>query len=320
MKILVVGGAGYIGSMVSQKLWEEGHDVTVLDLLLFGGESLIHLLGKDRFQLIPGDIRDVADVQRAVSGHDAVILLAAIVGEPACNRDRSAAVETNLHGARNVLNAANEADVQRFVFSSTCSNYGVSGSEALVSEASPLNPISTYSESKVAAELEILAAATTSFHPTVLRLSTAFGVSPRMRFDLLVSDFTLAAVREGKVVVYGEQFWRPFVHVADIAEAIQNVLQADTDVVSGEVFNIGCNESNLRKVDLARGVQRHADGTKLEFVKRDTDPRSYRVDFSKAHDRLGFRAQWSVDAGIREVHTALKAGLWRDPSHARYYN
>ena len=131
MKILVIGGAGYIGSSVSQRLWEEGHDVTVLDLLLFGGESLVHLIGKPRFQLIKGDLRDEEALARIMPGHDAVILLAAIVGEPACNRDRENAVQTNLHGARKVLHAAQQAQVARFIFSSTCSNYGVSETDRL---------------------------------------------------------------------------------------------------------------------------------------------------------------------------------------------
>ena len=319
MKILVVGGAGYIGSMVSQTLWEAGHQVTVLDLLLFGGESLLHLIGRPRFELVPGDIRDEASLQHVIPGHEAVILLAAIVGEPACNRDQENALKTNLHGARNVLSIAKRAGVARFIFSSTCSNYGISDANDFVTEESPLKPLSTYSESKVSAELDILAAKSRDFCPTVLRFSTAFGVSPRMRFDLLVSDFTLAAVREQKVVVYGEQFWRPFVHVRDIAASIEAVLAADKRRASG-VFNIGSNDANLRKIELARGVQQRVAGTELEFVHRETDSRSYRVDFTKFQTRFGFRANWSVEDGIREVHAALKAGIWRNPADARHYN
>ncbi len=319
-KVLVIGGAGYIGSTVSRELWERGYDVTVLDLLMFGGESLVPMLGRPRFKLVPGDIRNKELLSQIVPGHDAVCLLAAIVGEPACNRDRQLAVETNLNGARNVLAAAKRGGIERFIFASTCSNYGVSDQGQLVDENAPLKPLSTYSETKVAAEKEILAAAHRQFCPTVLRFSTVFGVSGRMRFDLLVSDFTLAAVRERKLVVYGEQFWRPFVHVQDIAAAVERVLTCDRQLVSGEVFNVGANDNNTQKVELARAVQRHVTGTELEFVKQDKDPRSYRVEFSKISERLGFKSQWSVDDGIREVHTALKAGLWYDTADKRFYN
>ena len=154
----------------------------------------------------------------------------------------------------------------------------------------------------------------------VLRFSTAFGVSPRMRFDLLVSDFTLAAVRERKLVVYGEQFWRPFVHIQDIATAASLMLDADPHLVSGEVFNVGSNDCNMQKASLAKSVQQRVPDTQLDFVHRDHDPRSYRVGFSKIQTRLGFRASWSVEQRIDEVHAALKADIWKDPSDAKYYN
>jgi len=320
MRVLVIGGAGYIGSAASRFLWERGYDVTVLDLLLFGGESMVPLLGKPRFKLIRGDIRDEETLAQVIPGNDAVCLFAAIVGEPACNRDTRAAVETNLVAARKVVKVAKDLGVKRFLFASTCSNYGVLDVESVATEESPLQPISTYSETKVAAELDVLAAASQRFHPTVLRFSTAFGVSARMRFDLLVSDFTLAAYRDHEVVIYGEQFWRPFVHVDDIASSVGLVLESDPELVSGEVFNIGSNAANTKKIELGKRVARQVAGTKLEFVRRDTDPRSYRVDFSKVIGRLGFRAKWSVDRGIRELHQALSAGVWIDPSDPRYYN
>lgn len=320
MKILVVGGAGYVGSTVTRQLWQQGHDVTVFDLLLFGGESLCPLLGEPRFRLVRGDIRDRSQLAEIMPDHDAVCLFAAIVGEPACNRDRDTTISTNLHGTRNVLQVAKEVGARRFVFASTCSNYGVSDPDGLVSEQGRLQPLSAYSETKVQAEEEILGAASASFHPTVMRLSTAFGISPRMRFDLLVSDFSLAAFRDRKIVIFGEQFWRPFVHVRDIASATATVLQAPLEPVSGEVFNVGCNENNTRKIDLGQLVQRHVRGTEIEFVQRDTDPRSYRVDFSKIAQRLGYQPGWNIEDGVREMCTALDHGVWRDPQDSCYYN
>lgn len=320
MKVLVVGGAGYIGSVVTRELWDRGNDVTVLDSLLFGKESLNSLEGKERYRLIKGDMRDEVLLKEIMPGHDAVCLFAAIVGEPACNRDPQLAVDTNLNGTRNVLAATQAAGIERFIFASTCSNYGVADSEELVDEEAPLRPLSVYSETKIAAEQEILAAAGPNFHPCVLRFSTAFGISPRMRFDLLVSDFTLAAVRDRKIVIFGEQFWRPFVHVRDIAGAIVHVLGSDADLISGQVFNVGSNESNTQKLELGRRVQQQVPGTEIEIVKRETDPRSYRVDFTKMQNRLGFTTKWSVDDGITELHAALNEGVWSDPSAAHHYN
>tara|TARA_R110000850_G_scaffold272385_1_gene407526 strand:- start:236 stop:1198 length:963 start_codon:yes stop_codon:yes gene_type:complete len=320
MKVLVLGGAGYVGSTVSRELWENGYEVTVLDLMSFGGESLVSLNGKPRFNIIKGDIRDSELLADIMPGFDAVYVLAAIVGEPACNRDSDTAVDINLGGTLKSLAAAKKAGVKQFIFASTCSNYGISEDDSFVTEEAPLQPLSTYSESKVEAENEILAAKSADFHPTVLRLSTAFGVSTRMRFDLLVSDFTLAAVKEGKIVIFGEQFWRPFVHVQDIAQAFRLVTEADPSIVSGEVFNVGSNDNNTQKIQLGEMVKAQVPNTELEFVKRDTDPRSYRVDFTKIKERLGFEAKWSIKDGIREAHEALTKGIWADTSDSRYKN
>lgn len=320
MKTLVIGGAGYVGSTLSRMLWEHGHRVTVLDNMLFGGESLIPLQGKERFRIVRGDMRDEELLDRVLPGHDAVCLLAAIVGEPACNRDPGNAVSTNLGGALKVLSAARKAGVNRLLFASTCSNYGAVDSDDFVGEDAELQPLSTYSETKVKAEEAILEAASADFCPTVLRLSTAFGVSGRMRFDLLVSDFTAAAVRDGKIVIFGEQFWRPFVHVEDIALAFRLAAEAEPGVVSAGVFNVGANENNTRKIHLGEMVQKQVQGTELEFVKRETDPRSYRVDFSRIEKELGFKAKWSIERGIEEVHRSLTSGIWPDPASDRYKN
>ena len=320
MKVLIIGGAGYVGSPLTYKMLADGHDVTVLDLLLFGGESLLPLEGRDRFTLVAGDLRDEDTLDEVMPGHDAVVLLGAIVGEPASNRDPDSTYTTNQVGAEKVRNAAVVHGVDRLVFVSTCSNYGISGVAGPVTEDAPLMPISPYSETKVAAEKMLIASKSDAFHPTILRLSTAFGISPRMRFDLLVSDFTLAAVTEGKILIYGEQFWRPFVHVKDIAEAIAVVLESDLELVSGEVFNVGRNSNNTQKITLGESVQAVLPDTKLEFVERNEDPRSYQVDFTKIEGTLGFKAQWSIEDGIRELEAALRHGVFREPGLDRYRN
>lgn len=320
MKVLALGGAGYVGSALVRDLLQNGHDVTVFDLMLFGAESMVPWMTHPGFKLIKGDVTDAAAVDAATEGHDAVVVLASIVGEPACNRDPDHTRKVNVGGAENALAAANKHGVKHFVFASTCSNYGVADTSKPVAEDGTLNPISVYSETKVAVENLTLAAASDTLIPTVLRLSTAFGVSARMRFDLLVSDFTLEGHRTGKVTIYGEQFWRPFVHINDIAKAIRTVLQADRAKVDGEVFNVGGDGNNVTKQQLGEGVEKHLPGTKIEYVKKNEDPRSYRVDFAKVKNQLGFTPDWSIEDGIQEVRDCLNNGVWTDPMEPRYRN
>lgn len=320
MRVLVLGGAGYVGSAVVREMLSHGHEVTCFDLMMFGAESMMPWLGRPDFKLVKGDIRNADEVDAATAGHDAVILLASIVGEPACNRDPDNTRATNVGGAQHALDAAKKHGVQHFIFASTCSNYGVADTDVPVAEDGKLNPISVYSETKVETENLVLAAASDTLTPTVLRLSTAFGVSARMRFDLLVSDFTLAGHQDGKVVIFGEQFWRPFVHINDIAKCMRMVLAAPTDVVKGEVFNVGANHNNTQKQTLGESVAKHLPGTKIEFVTKNEDPRSYRVEFAKVKDKLGFEPDWDIDAGIIEVRDCLQNNVWPDPTDGRYKN
>ena len=320
MKVLVLGGAGYVGSAVVREMVNLGHEVTCFDLMLFGAESMMPWLGRPDFTLVKGDIRNAEEVDAATAGHDAVILLASIVGEPACNRDPDNTRATNVGGAENALAAAKKHGVKHFIFASTCSNYGVADTDVPVAEDGRLNPISVYSETKVEVEQLVLAAASDTLTPTVLRLSTAFGVSARMRFDLLVSDFTLAGHKDGKVVIFGEQFWRPFVHINDIAKCVRRVLAAPREAVDGEVFNVGANHNNTQKQTLGESVAKHLPGTEIEFVTKNEDPRSYRVEFAKVKEKIGFEPDWDIAAGIVEVRACLQNTVWPAPTDGRYKN
>jgi nucleoside-diphosphate-sugar epimerase len=320
MKILVLGGAGYVGATLTGYMLGKGHEVTVLDRMSFGAESLLPMCESSKLRVVRGDIRDQALMEKLTPGHDAVVLLASIVGEPACNRDPEEARSINLNGTKISLEIARSSGVKHFVFASTCSNYGISNCDHLVDEEAPLLPISVYSETKVQAERNVLDASCDAMSTTVLRLSTAFGVSRRMRFDLLVSDFALHGYRDRKIVIFGEQFWRPFVHVNDIALAVDTVLQAPKKLVNGEVFNVGRNDNNLQKLQLAEMVSEALGGITIETVRRETDPRSYRVSFEKVEQKLGYRAAWTVQAGVDEVIERLENNTWADPSQPRFYN
>ncbi|MQA28761.1 MAG: NAD-dependent epimerase/dehydratase family protein [Luteitalea sp.] len=321
MKILVTGGAGYLGSILSLALIEEGHDVRVLDNLMYGGRALLSMFGHSRFELTAGDIRDSSAVERALANIDAVVHLAAIVGDPACARDPEAARAINEHGSLGVVRAAQAAGVGRFVFASTCSNYGrMSDTSVLATEDHDLRPLSLYAETKVAVERELLGAGAASMAGTVLRFATLFGVSPRMRFDLTVNQFVMEMLAHRKLVVYGERFWRPYVHVRDAARAIMTVLSAPVDVVRSQVFNVGHTDENYRKVDLVGIIGRRVSGATVEFVSVADDPRDYKVSFERIRSTLGFVPTRRVADGIEEVARVIETGVLGKVEDAAYSN
>jgi nucleoside-diphosphate-sugar epimerase len=319
--VLVTGGAGYVGSALVSSLLGSGYQVRVLDALTVGdGASIVQLWGSEGFEFVAGDVRDASLRSAALEGVGAVVHLAAVVGDPACARDPAVAREVNLDATRAFLSESSSRGVERFVFASTCSNYGKLNGNALATEEWELRPVSLYAETKVAAELDVLAAATPSFAATSLRFATVYGVSGRMRFDLTVNEFTRDALVNGELVVYGEQFWRPYVHVRDAARAILATLQAPPHVVGGQVFNVGDTRENFRKQDLVELLLARLPGTRVERVERSEDPRDYRVSFAKIHDVLGFSIARTVPQGIDEVLGLLRSGAVADPFAAALRN
>jgi nucleoside-diphosphate-sugar epimerase len=320
VKILVTGGAGYLGSILSLTLVEEGHQVRVLDNLSYGGRSLLALFGHRRFDLIAGDIRDRRMVERAVADVDAVVHLAAIVGDPACARAPEAARAINQEASLQLTRTAETAGVTRFVFASTCSNYGrMADTSVLASEEHDLRPLSLYAETKVAVERELLGRAS-PMAATVLRFATLFGVSPRMRFDLTVNQFVMEMFVHRELVVYGERFWRPYVHVRDAARAIAIVLNTPADVVRSQVFNVGRTDENYRKSDLVEMIARRIPGATVRFVSIAEDPRDYRVSFERIRSTLSFEPVRRVVAGIEEVAALLESGVLGDVDDSAFSN
>lgn len=317
-KILVLGGAGYIGSVLSRKLLDWGYRTTVFDRLLFGSESVHDLASADNFRLIEGDLRDISAVSAAMQGQDAVILLAALVGEPACDRDPKETVDVNFLGSQNALEAARYWGVQRFLFASTDSCYGIQ--EGIMYEDSTLNPISLYAELKRKMEDRILKTASDDFSPTILRLATVYGLSPRMRFDLIINILTMHAVVNNRIKIFGGKQWRPLVHVADVADAFVTALGAPLEKVKGQVFNIGSNDQNYQIGTLGELVKQFIPEIEIDTIEQTPDLRDYHVNFDKAAEMMGFRTAWSVGDGIREIEHALNSGTISDPFEARYKN
>ncbi len=322
MRVLVTGGAGYIGSTLVPLLLQQGHKVTVVDSLLYGGTSLLGVWSHPDFELIPGDVCDDDVMARNLDGNDAVVHLAAIVGDPACARQPVLAREVNLEGSLRILGLAQRAGLSRFGFASTCSNYGrMNGDAPLVDETSELRPLSQYAETKVAVEEAVLDwADSETFCCSVLRMATVFGVSPRMRFDLTVNEFAMEMLLNSHLVVFGEQFWRPYVHVRDAARAMSLVLDSPKHRVGGEVFNVGSTEQNYQKQQLVELIRPHAPSASIEYVHTDEDPRDYRVSFSKINEQLGFDITRTVEDGIGEVAALIRNRIITDFENPVYRN
>lgn len=322
MKVLITGGAGYIGSMLAPMLLNSGQEVRVLDSLLHGGRSLLGLWAHPRFEFQQGDVRDKEAVSAALEGVDAVVHLAAIVGDPACARNPELARSVNLEASLSLLDESRRRGLSRFIFASTCSNYGkMADPTQYLDETSELRPVSLYAETKVSVERAILdAPPSDGFDATALRFATVFGVSSRMRFDLTVNEFTMEMLTKKHLVVFGEQFWRPYIHVRDVARAVSQVLQSPSGKVKGQVFNVGSNEQNYQKQQLVEMIQPYAPDAVVEYVRKEEDPRDYRVSFEKIKNELDFACEHSVDDGIREVAGLVRDGIIQDFEQAEYRN
>lgn len=321
MRVAVTGGAGYIGACVVEQLLDDGHEAVVLDSLLHSQHGVAAALAERGAAVELGDILDSQPLERAVAGADAVVHLAAIVGDPACARDPGRSHEVNVDGSAAVVAAARAAGAGRFVFASTCSNYGrMADPSVAVDETAALVPVSLYAEQKVRIERALLGADDDGMAPTCLRFATIYGVAPRMRFDLTVNEFTRDLWAARTLEVFGEQFWRPYVHARDAAVAVLAVLQAPIASVAGEVFNVGATAENYRKLDLVETITRALGRGDVRFVHRDEDPRDYRVSFEKVRETLGFAPRFTVPAGIDEIIEALDAERFGDPFAPSYSN
>lgn len=320
--VLVTGAAGYIGSVLVRQLLAEGFKVRALDNLRFGGESLIPLLDRERFEFVKADVRDDSAVRDALRGAWAVAHLAAIVGDPACRLEPELARSTNLDASKLLHQAAVAAGVERFVFASTCSNYGkMADPDAYVDETSELSPVSLYAETKVEFERHLLTSdRRTGCAPTCLRFSTVYGLSPRMRFDLTVNEFTRDLASGRELIVFGERFWRPYCHVRDLARSVVEVLKAPTQSIAFEVFNVGDTAENYQKASLVELIARQIPNAKVSYVHKDEDPRDYRVSFEKISRVLGFRLTRTVPDGISEVRRAIQDGFLPDPYDPKFGN
>ncbi len=294
-KVFITGGAGYLGSILCEHLLDNGHSVTVLDSLLYGQHSLFHLCSSPNLQFTFGDCRDEAAVSRLVRDADVIIPLAALVGAPLCDRDPVSARTVNLDAIR-LLNKL-RSPRQLIVYPNTNSGYGIKSDGLHCTEETPLEPISLYGQTKVQAEMELL----DSPNVITLRLATVFGMSPRMRIDLLVNHFVYAAVTDGYLVLFEKDFKRNFIHIRDVADCFLHCIRNSTAMV-GRPYNAGLDDANLSKGELAEKIKQHVPKFYVHCaaIGADPDKRNYIVSNERLR-QVGFVAKRSLDDGIREL-------------------
>jgi len=318
-KILITGGGGYIGSILTSKLLENDYKIRIFDKFTFGLEPLVQVINNPNLEVMMGDIRNIDDLKKSIRDVDYIVHLAAIVGDPACSVQGDVAVETNFLSTIRLARLARENKIKKFIFASTCSVYGASGNN-IIDETSTTNPVSLYAETKLDAEKELLTLLDNGPSLTILRFGTAYGLSPRMRLDLVVNSLTKKAFLDKEIKIFGGTQWRPFVHIKDISNAIYLIVEANIEKVKGEIFNVGSTNENYQMEDLGKTIKECIPDTRVIKVKEITDNRSYRVSFKKIKSVLYFSNNMNIKKGVDEIKKALANGSIKNPSNPIYYN
>ena len=316
--VLVIGGAGYIGSALIRKLLKNGYKVKVLDILFFGTDPIQEFIDNPNFSLIRADFRKVDDLVLAMQDCGSVIHLGGLVGDPACAVDEYLTTEVNLTSTKIIGLIAKAAGVKRFIFASSCSVYG--DQNGVLNELSETKPLSLYAKTKIASEKLLQDLASEDFCPVILRFATIFGLSNRTRFDLVVNLLTAKAYEEGNMTVFGANQTRPFLHVSDAAKAISLALEADASAVHNEIFNIGDDKLNYTILDVSKKIKERVPESKISVEKSRDDARNYRVSFAKATKILNFSSKWTLEQGIEQVLDKFSKNEIGDYSSTKYSN
>lgn len=317
-RVLVVGGAGYLGSILTQKLLGRGFRVRILDSFIYGRRSLEAFAENENLEVIEGDFRNIHTCVSSLSEVDAVVLLAAIVGDPASKVRPTETIETNVLAAQALASASKLHHINRFIYASTCSVYGIGGE--LLDENAPLNPVSLYARTKIESEKIILGMGGEYFSPTILRMGTLYGYSYRMRFDLVVNTMSMKSFVDGKIQVFGGSQWRPLLGVEDAAEVYVQCLEANLQDVGNQVFNVGSDTQNYQIDRVAEIIGESLGGIPISRDDSNLDARDYRVSFDKLKQKLGFSPAQTIEQEARVIYERLRSGEIRNPAHRIYYN
>ncbi|MBP98382.1 NAD-dependent epimerase/dehydratase [Candidatus Poribacteria bacterium] len=311
-KILLIGGAGYIGSVLCDYFLSKGYQVSVLDIFLYkNNHSILPFIDHEAFSVKTGDLCDSLTLDEAIEGVTDVVLLAGLVGDLITKKYPVASRKINELGIRSCINHLNGKGINRLVFISTCSNYGIVENNELANEEHELKPLSAYASAKVSIEKYILSRkGYFDFAPTILRFATAFGLSHRMRFDLTVNEFSKEIALGRELIVYDEQTWRPYCHVKDFARLIEQVLLTSSEKIAYEVFNAGGDVNNFTKQGIVEKIREQAKNPNVIYQANSSDPRNYKVSFEKVKTVLKFEPEYKISDGISEVFEAIESGFF----------
>jgi nucleoside-diphosphate-sugar epimerase len=312
--VLLIGGAGYVGTVITSHFLKLGFKVRALDNFVYDNQEAIQAyLGDENYEFISGDLGNTKTLARAAEGIENVVILGGLVGDPITKSYPEASNSINDIGVQNCIDFFDDKKLNKLIFISTCSNYGLIKENELADENFELNPLSLYAKAKVAAELHLMSKkGKVSYTATVLRFATAFGLSPRMRFDLSVSEFVRDLYFGEELVVFDENTWRPYCHVRDFARLIEIVIEADNEKVNFNVFNAGGEVNNFTKKMIVDTIASYIPDAKIKFGANGTDPRNYKVSFKKVKDTLGFEPKYTIKHGIEELISAFKIGVYSD--------
>jgi nucleoside-diphosphate-sugar epimerase len=313
--ILLIGGAGYVGTVLTSHFLKKGYRVTVLDNFVYHNQfAITPYAGDPDYKFISGDMGNFDVLRQTLTENITdVILMAGLVGDPVTKKYPEQSKIINEQNVQKCMDFFENKGIEKLIFISTCSNYGLIKENELADEKFELNPLSLYAKAKVANELYLMnKRGKTDYTGVVLRFATAFGLSPRMRFDLSVSEFVRDLFFEKELLVYDEDTWRPYCHVRDFARLLDIVINADNSVVNFEVFNAGGDVNNFTKKMIVNEILKHIPNGKVKYGENGSDPRNYRVSFSKVKDKLGFEPRFTVQQGVEELITALRIGLYSD--------
>jgi nucleoside-diphosphate-sugar epimerase len=312
--LLLIGGAGYVGTVITSYFLKLGYHIKVVDNFIYDNQASIQsYLGDENYEFIIGDLADPKILAKASEGIKNVIILGGLVGDPITKKYPDESYLINNIGIQNCIDFFDDKDIEKLIFISTCSNYGLIKDDELADENFELNPLSLYAKAKVAAELHLMSKkGKVNYTGTVLRFATAFGLSPRMRFDLSISEFVRNLYFGAELLVFDEYTWRPYCHVRDFARLINLVINADRNKVYFEVFNAGGEVNNFTKKMIVETIAAYLPNPKIKFVANGNDPRNYKVSFKKVKEILGFEPKYTVKDGIGELLEALTIGVYSD--------
>ena len=306
-KILLIGGAGYIGTVVAKYLLDRKFDVKIYDNLIYNSNSSKKFLETNKnIQFVNGDILQIANKKTIFDGIDVVVLLAGLVGDPITKKYPDLSIKINTDGNKLAINESINNGIKKFIYISTCSNYGLIPDNHEADENYKLNPISSYAKSKVEIESYLLNKESANFSTTVLRFATAFGMSPRMRLDLTINEFIYEMIHKKELLVYDPDTWRPYCHVLDFARLIHNVINDEYKNTKGQIFNAGSNKNNFTKRQVVELISKYIKDCNVIFQEKGSDPRNYKVNFDKVNQYLNFVTEYDVEDNILNMINTIK--------------